>query len=300
MKKSIITLFLVALAIFSKSFGQEKTKKESDIYFWFEIKIESVIHDDTKKPSLLTNRIFKTINSGSFIEFAISFKENLKSNKIVIGPFINKETAKLAQKCYKISKFSSYEASEKFINDFKPVKPIHYFYFSKPKFDGDGTLLFERMPARVTNGTIKEFLQIVSEGLSYNLLAMGPFTNQLNGEKSKYVFRKYGEFGSSDKENDKAPANLKVMAKNWENVKVEIKKMDDENVDNMTTLVVKINFPPKYFKRDAVQHIEIATMNEVQETLGGFTFQGEEYRDNNPVVSFEYGSSYEFKLKNVN
>lgn len=296
MKKLIAVFSLIFISILPKAHSQDLTSQENNNYYWFEIKVKTVIHEDTKKPTLVTKRISKKINSGTFNRFAESYKKSLTNEKIAIGPYEQKETAKLAQECYKISKFSSNEPADKFITNFKSIENVNYFFFSKINFNDDGSIIFERMPARVANGSIKDFLLIVNVGLPLNLLAIGPFNNQLNAEKAKYISRKHGELNYSAKKNGQISADLEKMAQQWKGVKIELKKGEEKK----ETFIARIHFPAKYFKKDAVQYIKIVSMGKVQTTLGENTFQGEEFRDNNIFVSFDKGCIYEFKLKEVN
>ena len=281
-------------------FPQKSTKsKKEDIYYWFEVKLKAGLDSDLNTPYLLANQILKKISSGTFFDFAEFCKTSIKSGKIPIGPFSNKKLAKKAKIFYSVAKIHESKNAEEFIESFNPDTLTYYWFLTRLSFEDDGKFSFNRIPARVAFGNNIEFIQMIHEAHGFMNFTIGPFGNHKNAEKAKYIFRKYGELGLSSKENGKISQELKSMAKNWENVKIELKNTFNQNEKLNSQFNLEIDFPPKYFKHDVLQYIEIVLQDENHTILGTKTLQGEDFQDNNPVISFSTGKKYSIKLDNT-
>ena len=203
-----------------------------------------------------------------------------------------------------MTKISEDNLAEEFIKSYPTDNDTYYWYLSRIRLDeNDGSPIFERIPARVANGSLEDFLHLKYEGLSFINFAIGPFRNHLNAEKSKYIFRKYGELNSNESENNSdVPKELKEMAQKWKNKAVKISASIIEVKENEAKVKITLTFPKEYFEKNTVQYFEPALMENEKITFlkGGFTFQGETFEDNNEVVSYEKVSTMSFNFKMPN
>jgi hypothetical protein len=113
MKKiAILSITFLFLITFDNISGQKSENAKKECFYWFNISIKTVIDDELKRPVIRVNKIYKNMNSGSFTEFAESFKKNLNKNKLCVDPFSTKEIAKETQQCYDIGKLNLYRNTE--------------------------------------------------------------------------------------------------------------------------------------------------------------------------------------------
>jgi len=252
---------------------------------------------ETGTNRLFVNKVGSQIESGSYGEFVKSHKIGLKVGKIVIGAYSEKSQAQKSQLFY------TYVGIENTSAD-KFLKPnmndtLYCFYYTRPVIgDGLQPIIFQHIPARIAYGTQNEFLDLITEGLYYEKLAIGPFTDYELGEKSKFIFRKNGEMnidGTGDPIKSKAIEN---MSKKWISVKIEMTKQANTKKTNETTYQLKVKFPSKYFVEDVFQTIIVKAMYSDSLLISslGLTLQGNYVMDNNPVIPFKNGGLHTYPV----
>jgi hypothetical protein len=254
----------------------------------------------SRKPVTYIEKIYKNVYKGTFAQFAQSYKENLAKNKVCIGPFSSSKLAFEAQNYYKLTAVGRNGIQEQ-LKKLKISKKVYYCYLTKPIIpEKGGTLGFERMAAHVTELSVKQYFDVFFEGTNFELLLVGPFDNLVTAEKSKYISRKYGEYGSGDIENgENIPDEIKFMAEAWKSVKIEL--TDSLFSQNKDTFSCKVNitFPPNYFEKEMIQIITFGYANNDTSIhfSDGLSLQGDVVRDNNSVISYEQGASVSYQLK---
>lgn len=298
-KLATLAAALLILTAFNKIQAQMPAKQTIDNLYWFNIRIDKMVDKDSKRIFLHINKLFTKIQSGSFNEFAESYKKNLLKNNLCMGPYPSRDLAQYARDCYQVGRLTYNEAIDK-VGQLKSSNKLYYFYFTEPLIpEKTKDLAFARIPARVGFGSNKEFLDIFLEGLTHQKLAIGPFDNLLIAEKSKYISRKYGELQIKGNETEsKASPELKQMAENWNITKILLKEIRFNEKNDSVTCKLNINFVPEYFNKKVMQVImlDYSIDNSTISLPIGFTFQGLEVEDNNPVVSIKDGRNFEFSV----
>jgi len=295
----LLAIFLVLFA-FENAAGQKQSNVNNEQFYWLNISIKTVLDKEFKNPVIQVDRVYKKVYSGSLVEFAEAYKQNLKKKKLSVGPFSSKKLVLDAQRYYKMSDADLIEGSEE-INKMKPNSEIYYFYYTEPLYtDNSKSLIFSRIPAAIASGTNLVFVEIFNVGKFFHKLVIGPFDNLLNAEKSKYISRKYGETGSEGSENDnKAPLELQNMAENWKSLKKDILDPQFNEAKDSVTIQLKIDFPTNYFEGNTTQVITFGYANKdtTYTFSDGITLQGESFRDNNKIISYDVGGSVSYFAK---
>jgi hypothetical protein len=262
------------------------------IYYWFYIKIDKAIDKETGSNRIIIKNIGSEIESGTFSEFLSSHQNGLKSGKIIIGPFGEKGQSQDAQSYYRNT--GKYTGSSEEAASFGEDNNYTFFYMKPVGENLSQSIIFERIPSRVTSGNIEDFMFLLIEGLSFDKLAIGPFDNYELAERSKFAYVKNGETDSDNKNDSIRNQGLKIMAKKWKSLNLEIIKQSENKELNKTTYRFNTKFPRKYFATDAYQIITIKALytEPVDISSNSFTLQGDGVVDNNPVVSFDMGTVY--------
>lgn len=278
----------------TKSLAQEKAKN----CYWFSIKVVNIVNDVTNRPITTVDQVNKKVSSGTFYDFIESFKKENANGKIVVGPFSTKQHAKKTQKYFKLSKLSD-EKAENYMKSIEIPDKTYYMYMTKPVFDKNSKQVdFVRIPSRIARGSLKEFLEIYYESAFFQNLLIGPFPDYLTAEKSKYVFRKYGELKTKQNEKDAKPTDqLAEMANKWNKKAPEINVVKAIYDNNTISFKITITFPPKYFGKDVLQAVSPGIVQNNNVVLSdGFTFNGTDFQDNNIFISYEKGGKYSYKV----
>ncbi|MBN2662101.1 MAG: hypothetical protein JXR68_00505 [Bacteroidales bacterium] len=151
------------------------------VYYWFYVSVRI----DDRTASYKINGTVGGLFSGYKEDFEKDLWLNLFQRKIVIGPFLEKNTALNAKRLYKTRK-------DKALNvipvDTVP-NTVYWFAITFYQSDRLGIFVMERSPAAVASGNEDFFINAFYEQLAYKQFAIGPFYDQLNAEEAKRMFR---------------------------------------------------------------------------------------------------------------
>jgi hypothetical protein len=292
MNKLIIIFVLCLVSIQAEITGQS-LPRETTVYYWFYIQLGKSVDKESNSGRIFIKKIGNEIESGSFDNFIESNKQGLKNGKVIIGPFSEKSWVLKSQLLYKYAGRVD-EIPPKELNPADEDSLFTFYYIKPMSEDFQRDINFERIPARVTNGTQYEFMSLLSEGLGFEKLAIGPFHDYELAEKSKFVFRKNGEPDSENAIDSMKSQGLRYMSKKWKTLHLEIVKQPDDKGKNRAVYRFNTKFPRKYFASDAFQAITVRAIysDSFLSSSIGFTLQGDNVVDNNPVASFESGTLY--------
>ena len=288
-----LTLFLILCSISLQAQTNNNSQPDnSKVYYWFYLKLG-------KSPSRAkgTNRIYiksisNVVNSGTFSKFIKTQQDGLMSGKIVIGPFSEAYRARQSQYFYR---YAGKKNSMPKINSGNNEEDVYSFFYMKPYFtDYANEIYLERIPSRVATGTHSNFMDMLNEGLNFEKLAVGPFSNYELSEKSKFAYNKIVKEGEPGEIDSLERQNMKSMAKKWKSLRWKIVKNTDTYNPNSFMYRFSTRIPRKYFAPNAVQVITIkATYSEsYQGKTNSFTLQGNQVTDNNYVVSSNMSTVY--------
>jgi hypothetical protein len=196
MKK--VTFYLICLLmIFSglRIKAQISTQRfdPKQFVYWFYIKAESKIDKEHKRPVYVVRTLSKTPKSGTISVYEKDVWRNLQSGQqIVIGPFVDYETARRAIEAYDLAKLTK-DRMEQGVKAFKEKEQTaedFYWYFLKFSItQRTHSIVFDRTAAAVANGGLSDFLTVFLEGVTFEQLAVGPFATQIEAEESKRLNR---------------------------------------------------------------------------------------------------------------
>lgn len=85
MNKLVTIVVILTFAIICNLNAQVLKKAEKAHYYWFNLKIKSIIHKNTHKPTLATKHIYRKINSGNFSEFVEFYKKAYQATKLQLA-----------------------------------------------------------------------------------------------------------------------------------------------------------------------------------------------------------------------
>ena len=153
-----------------------------EVYFWFNVKISHTIDRDTKMDAYTLRVISPTIYNGNPRKFQKTLWEgSAHGTKFAIGPFTTMDEAKAALHLYRTLKDST--ANVTFDGQ------LSWFLVDVTILPRSHSYQFERIPARVAFGSAKEFKAALKESLSFKKLAIGPFYDDMQAERSKALYR---------------------------------------------------------------------------------------------------------------
>lgn len=160
--------------------------------YWFQIRANIVPEITTKRPIYAARLTGEKPMHGTIKEYKKQLWTQLKIGRhLLIGPFLDYYQALCAMQMYKLQN----QKGQKFKIDTSRLKGVdikdEYFWYML-KFDKKnrkGAFFLERMPARVASGGIKDFKSTLSEGLTWQTLAIGPFPSLEEAEISKNLNR---------------------------------------------------------------------------------------------------------------
>jgi len=288
MMNKLIVVFLLCSVSLKAQLTDNNVPYKTTVFYWFSIKFTKTTDKNTGTDQIFLKYTDNNIETGSFDQFISSHQQGLKDGKVVIGPFSDPGVAQTSQTIYKKSgRIGNSGSGDNNAN-------YSFFYVKPLEADSNMEVKFERIPSRITTGTINDFGAMFSEGLGFDKLAIGPFSEYESAEKSKFTFRKNDDIGIESKLDSTKSRNLKTMARKWKSIKlVMAKAIIDKNTDQVKVRF-STNFPARFFPVDAVQVIKVtATYDDAFETSNTcFSLQGEEVIDNNYAVSFVSNTVY--------
>ncbi len=197
MKQLNVYLLAILLTLFvSKTYAQTGIEIEgqnnNQYVFWFYVRAEIKTDRLTRKPAYAIRILSKKPKSGTLTKFDKDLWRNLNAGQnLVIGPFLEYVDAKRAIKMYDLARHDDESMAQAIANYKDETAANTYYWFflkyrvtpRKHKFE------FERTPARVANGDIPTFKQVLWEGLKFQQLAIGPFAQPTEAEESKRRYR---------------------------------------------------------------------------------------------------------------
>jgi len=191
------TIFLLAIVLFAFQCTL-KSQKEAAVYdietfvYWFRIKAEIKPHPITSRPIYLIRLIDDAPRHGTVPDYEYDLWKQVKlGNCLLIGPFLDFYDAKNAMEMYRLQNQLG-DKKEVDMQKFKETqfKNEYFWYFLTFKMsERKGSYLLQRIPAAVATGEIKDFMLVLSEGLGWQKLAIGPFPTQIEAEESKRLNR---------------------------------------------------------------------------------------------------------------
>jgi len=195
MKQAVIYLFTILFSLSWVGSSAQVTVDAMDpdqFVFWFYIRAEIKKNRITKKPSYVIRTMSRTPKSGTVTKFDKDLWRNLKGGQnLVVGPFIEFEDATRAINMYNLARHTD-ETMEKEIANFSDSTAAneYFWFFLKYKISQrKRSYILERTAARVAFGDLRQFKQLLWEGLSFTQLAIGPFATQIEAEESKRRYR---------------------------------------------------------------------------------------------------------------
>jgi len=287
--KKLIIFYVLCFCLISSRVSANSLAFNDKQYYWFYVQLGKSLDKETNTNRISIKRVGNEIESGSFNEFLKRHKEGLISGKIYIGPFSEMAQSQDAQKYYRNPGKSG--GTE---NTFGFDDTYSYFYLKPIAEDLSRNVFFEQIPSRITSGSLEDFMSMLDEGLNFERLAIGPFNDYELAEKSKFVYRKNNTPVLNNGEDSSRIQALKIMAKKWKTLNLEIIKLADKKELNSITYRFNTKFSRKYFEKDAFQIITIRALytEPVDNSSNSFTLQGDGVVDNNPVISNEMGTVY--------
>jgi len=176
-------------------FGQEVSVShysDNQFVFWIAIRAQIKISNETKKEVYVIQTARNKAQSGKVLKYEKSLWRNLNSGyQLLIGPFTEYNDAMRAAEMYKLSKFDT-QSMQAEINNYvdSTAASEYYWFFLKFKImPRTKRISLERTAARVAFGTLKDFRQVLWEGLNFQQLAIGPFQTQVEAEEAKRLYR---------------------------------------------------------------------------------------------------------------
>ncbi len=178
---SLLLLVFITVSGFSdNTIDLHKTKKivdDEDPVFWFFVRVRV----DTRK-KVYTVISTTRVTSGTVKRFKKNIWRGLAKKRVAIGPFIDGIEAEKARHLFKISRKKVKRI---------PAKPdeVHWFLITFKPLKRARAFRLERMPARVASGSPTEFVDALYEGITFQSLAIGPFSEYTTAEDSKNMYR---------------------------------------------------------------------------------------------------------------
>lgn len=196
MKTLFLTFTLIVLnGLYSGILAQEVSVShysDDQFVFWIAVRAQIKISNETKKEVYVVQTVRNKAQSGKVLKYEKNLWRNLNSGyQLLIGPFTEYNDAMRAAKMYQLSKFNT-KTMEKDINTYvdSTAASEYYWFFLKYKImPRTKRLSLERTAARVAFGSLKDFRQVLWEGLSFQQLAIGPFPTQVEAEEAKRLYR---------------------------------------------------------------------------------------------------------------
>jgi len=153
---------------------------EEEIVYWYFLRIR--VDERTKKYEILGSG--NQIMSGTKQDFNKQVWWGVARRQIAIGPFFSQTEALNSRLYYKKSK-------DKVVETVVGEVPeqIHWFQMTVIQLKRIGAYQFSRSPAAVTSGSTSQFIDALYEGISFQMLSIGPFWDYTRAEEAKAIYR---------------------------------------------------------------------------------------------------------------
>ena len=188
----IITSFLSISWLNSSAQVTVDKFNDNQFVFWFYVRAEIKRSTETKRPIYVVRTLSMTPKSGSILKFEKELWRYLQGGQqLAIGPFTDYNDVKRALDMYDLARKTDEMMEEEIKNYYDSTAASEYYwYFLKYQIaPRKKSYELERTAARVAYGGIKEFKQVLWEGLGFQQLAIGPFPTQQEAEESKRLYR---------------------------------------------------------------------------------------------------------------
>ena len=155
---------------------------QSDPIFWFNVKVFNKVDKHSRQKQYDVRPFSTKISNGSIKAFSKAlWKCTATGQSIAIGPFKSSTQAEGALKLYKM------------VNDTITPRATNqnraWFLVKVNITERTHAYQFERMAARVAEGSEKEFSDVLRESLAFKTLAIGPFAENVDAEEAKSLYR---------------------------------------------------------------------------------------------------------------
>ena len=150
--------------------------------FWFNVKVIPVVNKQTREQVYSVRPFSAKISNGSTKTFSKALWScTAKGQSICVGPFKSYNQAFEAMKLYK--------AVNDTITPRATNNNMAWFLVKVNITERSHSYRFERMAARVVDGSEKEFCEVLRESLIFKTLAIGPFEETFDAEEAKSLYR---------------------------------------------------------------------------------------------------------------
>ncbi|MBO4372765.1 MAG: hypothetical protein J5826_07535 [Bacteroidales bacterium] len=171
---ALLTAILIAVAT--------SLSAQSDPIFWFNVKVFNKVDKHSRQKQYDVRPFSTKISNGSIKAFSKAlWKCTATGHSIAIGPFKSYTQAEAALKLYKM------------VNDTITPRATNqnraWFLVKVNITERAHAYQFERMAARVAEGSEKEFSDVLRESLAFKTLAIGPFAENVDAEEAKSLYR---------------------------------------------------------------------------------------------------------------
>ena len=191
--KKVFYLILLMFFTFQYSYiaAQEQGLDDDQYVFWFYVRAEIKKDRELKRPVYSVRRIGKDVKGGTVRKFRKEVWRNMNSGQqLVVGPFVELEDAKIANKTYDLGRKTDEQMQKEIAETVDTTDNSYYWYiiqFSISK--RTHRYVMEKQPARVAEGTLKDFRYFMWDVLKQQQLAIGPFTSPVEAEVSKLLYK---------------------------------------------------------------------------------------------------------------
>ncbi|MCQ2252455.1 MAG: hypothetical protein MJZ61_03280 [Bacteroidales bacterium] len=182
----ILLAALLCLLIGSQTMAQRgtgNTREElNKVYFWFNVKLVKAISRESRMDIYNLRLVSPQVLHGNLKEYQRAlWAGTAQGTKIAVGPFETFKEASNAVSLYKMVN-DTVTPREQYDN-------LHWFLIKVDVMERSRSYQFERMAARVASGSSAEFSDVLRESLAFKTLAIGPFSDEMEAEKSKMLYR---------------------------------------------------------------------------------------------------------------
>ncbi len=189
-----IIFFIILNFLFVNIYSQASTETNNPdrIVYWFYVKAFIKPDKITRAPVYKIRKIGRSPIANKISKYEYKLWQYLnKGSKLAIGPFDNFYDAKYAIGMYNLARATN-ESMQNELDNFVDTSKRDIVYWFSLKFDiSKRTRAFKlkRTAARVASGSVKQFREALWEFLSFQQLAVGPFSSQIEAEEAKRLYR---------------------------------------------------------------------------------------------------------------
>jgi len=178
---TIIFLLITYLASAQNSVDYNNDNRR---VYWFDVALKTEKDPDTRIPIYSVYTLGAKVKYGTAEEYDRYLWTGLSDgSKIAVGPFNSLEQATQAKKLYNLDK------AEKDTTIMNNNGTFFWYLVTIKKTQRLKSYDFERIPAKVVEGSYSEFIELMKVSLPVNKLVIGAFESAPEAENSKRIFR---------------------------------------------------------------------------------------------------------------